>query len=68
MSKKVRFQDSPKNLNFPKGLVHAFRQQNELFLLCVFFGKSSKKISFTDILNRKQRFLKQKKSLNKVNK
>ena len=64
MSKKVRFQNSPKNLSFPNGLVHAFCQQNELFLLCVFFfGKSSKKISFTDILNRKQWFLKQKKKV-----
>ena len=62
MSKKVRFQNSPKNLNFPKGLVHAFCQQKGTFSpVCFFFGKSKKKISFTDILNRKQWFLKEKK-------
>ena len=46
-----------KNLKFSKGLVHGFWQNIDLFLTCVFFGKSSHQRSFFDILDRKECFL-----------
>ena len=51
------FEKSPKNRKFAKGLVHGFYQKIDVFLMCVFFGKSSLKGYFFDILNRKECFL-----------
>ena len=61
--KKETFKKRPKNQNFPKGLVHAFRQKLELFLRCFFFFKSSNKRSFSDIPDRKEWLLHLKRRL-----
>ena len=34
--KKIKFLKGPKNLHFPKGLVHGFAPKIELFLMGVF--------------------------------
>ena len=44
--KKETFKKRPKNQNFPKGLVHAFRQKLELFFLVVFFLNQATKDRF----------------------
>ena len=44
--KKKTLKKRPKNQNFPKGLVPAFRQKLELFLWCFFFFNQATKDRF----------------------
>ena len=44
--KKETFKKRPKNQNFPKGLVHAFRQKLELFFWWFFFLNQATKDRF----------------------
>ena len=39
--KKETFKKRPKNQNFPKGLVHTFRQKLELFFWCFFLNQAT---------------------------
>ena len=41
-------------------LIHGFCPKIEIFLICVFLEKSSQKILFFDILDKKEWFLDQK--------
>ena len=46
-----------KNRHFAKGLVHGFCQKINLFLICFFWAKKSRKKHFFYILDRKECFL-----------
>ena len=59
----MEFQESPKDRDFAKGLVHVFCQKIELLIMCVFLANQFKKISFFDILYKKEGFLDQKKKV-----
>ena len=54
---KVKFYKTLKNRHFAKGLVHAFCQKIDLFLMFFFSRKKSQNEAFFDILNSKEYFL-----------
>ena len=54
LDQKKKFEKSPKNRVFPKGLVNPwFLSKNRTFYDLCFFGKSSQTRSFLDILDKK---------------
>ena len=71
-TRKEKFEKVPKNRQFPifKRLVHSFCPIIELFIICVFLGKSSQRRSFFVIywIQKRMLFRPEKKEVLKVSK
>ena len=68
LDQKSKISKKSKNQNFPKGLVHGFGLQIELFNMCNFWTSEARKDRFLVILDREECFLDQKSEVSKKSK